>query len=186
MKQLIDYIKVYENILSKSECDFILNEYKETDEWTDSTVKSLNNNIRKCQSIGISLDIVINNNQIVRKNIDQFLFQKVGNIATKYTNTFQHSKSGVLSDTGYDLLRYTEGGFYKIHTDSCTENPREFSMSIILNDDYEGGELAFFEKEYIIKPTTGSVVVFPANFMYPHEVITVKNGVRYAIVTWFV
>ena len=52
-----------------------------------------------------------------------------------------------------------------------------------LNDDYEGGELMMFG-EHCINLPTGAVVVFPSNFMFPHEVKPVKSGVRYSYVSW--
>jgi len=35
-----------------------------------------------------------------------------------------------------------------------------------------------------IKLPTGSVLVFPSNFLYPHKVCPVKKGVRYSYVSW--
>ena len=52
-----------------------------------------------------------------------------------------------------------------------------------LNDNYEGGELMMFG-DYKIDLPTGSVVIFPSNFMYPHEVKPVTKGVRYSYVSW--
>jgi predicted 2-oxoglutarate/Fe(II)-dependent dioxygenase YbiX len=52
-----------------------------------------------------------------------------------------------------------------------------------LNDDYEGGELMMFGDKQIYLPS-GSVIVFPSNFMYPHEVKPVKSGIRYSYVSW--
>jgi predicted 2-oxoglutarate/Fe(II)-dependent dioxygenase YbiX len=31
----------------------------------------------------------------------------------------------------------------------------------------------------------GSVLMFPSNFMYPHEILEVTKGTRYSIITWF-
>jgi predicted 2-oxoglutarate/Fe(II)-dependent dioxygenase YbiX len=53
----------------------------------------------------------------------------------------------------------------------------------VLNDDYEGGDFLMWEKEKISIPT-GSVLVFPSNFMYPHEVTSIKTGSRYSFVSW--
>lgn len=53
----------------------------------------------------------------------------------------------------------------------------------VLNDDYEGGEFLLFEDKEIKMPA-GSVIVFPSNFMYPHEVKPVKSGIRYSYVSW--
>ena len=52
-----------------------------------------------------------------------------------------------------------------------------------LNDDYEGGELLMFGDHRIHLPA-GAVVVFPSNFMFPHEVKPVKSGIRYSYVSW--
>ena len=32
----------------------------------------------------------------------------------------------------------------------------------------------------------GDALMFPSNFMYPHEVMPVTKGTRYSIITWFV
>lgn len=52
-----------------------------------------------------------------------------------------------------------------------------------LNDDYEGGELIILGDQKI-DLCAGSVVVFPSNFMFPHEVKQVKSGIRYSYVSW--
>jgi predicted 2-oxoglutarate/Fe(II)-dependent dioxygenase YbiX len=52
-----------------------------------------------------------------------------------------------------------------------------------LNNDYDGGELVFFDSE-IIKLTAGQIMVFPSNFLYPHRVEPVKSGTRYSYVSW--
>jgi len=51
-----------------------------------------------------------------------------------------------------------------------------------LNNDYEGGE--FVLCGIPLEKKQGSVVVFPSNFMYPHEVKEVTKGKRYSIMTW--
>lgn len=41
---------------------------------------------------------------------------------------------------------------------------------LILTDDYEGGELEFMNQGVKLKIPKGAMVVFPANFMFPHKV----------------
>ena len=53
---------------------------------------------------------------------------------------------------------------------------------LFLNDDYEGGEFIVTDKEY--KPSKGSAIVFPSNFMFPHEVKKVTKGERWSIISW--
>jgi len=52
----------------------------------------------------------------------------------------------------------------------------------LLNDNYEGGAFMCREKE--IKLIRGDVLLFPSNFMYPHEVKEITKGIRYSFVSW--
>ena len=87
-----------------------------------------------------------------------------------------------------DLLKYSPGGKYEIHTDHFTTSTRHLSIIINLNDEYEGGDLIFTdqkEKEIKrLKLNKGSVVFFPSNFMYPHSIQPITKGTRYSIVAW--
>ena len=51
-----------------------------------------------------------------------------------------------------------------------------------LNEGYEGSEFMMRGKE--IKLKTGDILLFPSNFMYPHEVKETKKGTRYSFVSW--
>ena len=51
-----------------------------------------------------------------------------------------------------------------------------------LNEDYEGAE--FYCRGRKIELKTGDILLFPSNFMYPHEVREAKKGVRYSFVSW--
>jgi len=87
-----------------------------------------------------------------------------------------------------DLLKYSEGGKYNVHTDHWTTTPRHLSVIMNLNNDYEGGDLIFTdqkEKEIKrLKLEKGSTVFFPSNFMYPHSIQPITKGTRYSIVAW--
>jgi len=87
-----------------------------------------------------------------------------------------------------DLLKYSPGGKYDLHTDHFTTSIRALSIIMNLNDDYEGGDLVFTdqrEKEIKrLKLGKGSIVFFPSNFMYPHGIQPIKKGTRYSIVSW--
>ena len=87
-----------------------------------------------------------------------------------------------------DLLKYSVGGKYEVHTDHFTTNVRSLSVIINLNEGYEGGDLIFTDQKKIevkrIKLGKGSIVFFPSNFMYPHSIEPITKGVRYSIVSW--
>jgi predicted 2-oxoglutarate/Fe(II)-dependent dioxygenase YbiX len=181
---LSKYIKVYENMLDVDECNLILNEYANTNEWTLATTGQgvENRDVRNCDTIPISNQEILDVNLDMRKRIDEMLFKKVNSIAQRYISDFP--SCFLKSDSGYDLLRYETGGYYGQHTDSFKEQMRTISVSINLNDDYVGGNMAFFDREIQVRGGTGSAIVFPSNFMYPHEIMRVEEGTRYSIVTW--
>jgi len=75
------------------------------------------------------------------------------------------------------IKKYFENEQLGPHPDSESTDPIEYTASIYFNDDYEGGELGFPDHGVFVKPTPGSIVIFPASFL--HESKSIKNGVKY-------
>ena len=186
MKNINNYIIVIKNALTNSLCDAILDEFKNSNEWKDTVVGggAVNKKARNCQTIVISYPHVIEKNKKIRGKLDKYIFASVAKCIQEYNTKF--SRCYIEEDSGYELLKYTEGCFYVEHTDSFKAVPRAVSCSFILNDDFEGGEFAFFGRELKYKLEKGDAIMFPSNFMYPHEVMPVTKGTRYSIVTWFI
>jgi PKHD-type hydroxylase len=104
--------------------------------------------------------------------------------------------------TGMEQLQFTEykapSGHYKFHidgngignygvsTDSARKgSTRKLSMSCLLSDNFEGGELVMhFGKDEIVHMKKGDAVFFPSYYL--HKVSPVTSGIRYSLVTWFV
>jgi len=182
------YIAVFEDAIPENLCDEIIDEYSELVEWKDSLIvdvsNSLNKEIRNCKEINISQMETINNNPQKRKKIDKMLFEVISKVVRRYADIHQNFIIDI--DTGYNLLKYDEGGFYKQHVDSCKSQQRSISCSLHLTDDYDGGEFAFFNRNLKYKCKKGSALIFPSNFMYPHEIMPVTRGTRYSIITWLI
>lgn len=176
VKNLNDYIVVLKNILSEELCDSIVNKFKNSNEWAEATIKNeiIDKNTRNCTTIPLHF----------YKELDNSIFQAASKCITEYNKRFPLCV--IEEDSGYTLLKYEQGGFYTEHTDSFKRIPRAVSCSFILNDNYKGGEFSFFNKELIYKLNKGDVLMFPSNFMYPHEVMPVIKGTRYSIITWFI
>ena len=58
----------------------------------------------------------------------------------------------------------------------------QVSALLFLNDDYTGGSFRVADSSY--HPKMGSAIIFPSNFMYPHEVLPIKSGTRWSVVAW--
>lgn len=186
MKNINDYIVVIKNALTDPLCDAILNEFKNSDEWVDTVVGGgeIKKDVRNCQTIVMSYPQTIQKNKKIRLKLDKYVFASTAKCIQEYNAKFSHCM--IEEDSGYELLKYPEGCFYIQHTDSFKANPRAVSCSFILNDDFEGGEFAFFDKELKYKLDKGDALMFPSNFMYPHEVMPITKGTRYSIITWFI
>lgn len=180
-----DYIVVFEDIAPKELCAEVIQEYATDKNWVNTTTGSgLNRDVRRCDAINISEKFIVDQNYERRNEIDGKIFLCASKAIEKYNIKFNESK--IQQDSGYTLLRYQENEYYKQHTDHFLQAPRTVSCSFSLNDAYEGGEWGFFNREVVIKAPKGSAILFPSNFMYPHEIMPVTKGVRYSIVTWFI
>jgi hypothetical protein len=186
--KLEDYIYIVKNALSLNLCDEILDEFKNSYEWEDTVVGSglgvVDKSSRNCETIIISFPHIIQKNSEVRHKLDNAIFDSASKCIKEYKNKFSHCE--IQEDSGYELLRYPKECFYIQHTDSFKARPRAVSCSFILNNNFEGGEFAFFDREFIYKIDKGDAIMFPSSFMYPHEVMPVTEGTRYSIITWFV
>ena len=185
MHNIKDYIVIFDGVITDNLCDAVLTEYKECNDWVPAIIASgESNKERRASTVGISFSSIIEKNPKVRAKLDKYVFASAGLAIKKYNEKFPLAL--IQEDSGYDLLKYEVNQHYKQHTDSFKQHPRAVSCSFALNDDYEGGEFAFFDRELVYKLKKGSCIMFPSNFMYPHEIMPVTSGTRYSIVTWFI
>lgn len=82
------------------------------------------------------------------------------------------------------LLKYGVGGHLPAHQDQGISS-RVLSTVMYLNDNYKGGEIEFRQSGKKIKPEAGSIIFFPSNFLYVHEVYPITEGFRYSMPHWY-
>jgi hypothetical protein len=78
-----------------------------------------------------------------------------------------------------DIRLYDTGMGLGPHGDINQDFQNEFSFVVYLNDDYEGGELKFNDKDITIKPKAGSVVGFRS--LEIHESLPTTSGIKWHI-----
>jgi len=107
-------------------------------------------------------------------------------VIKKYSETFP--LFSVQHITDFRINRYSEGGFMSSHVDNIHHSHGQsygypqVSVLLFLNDDYKGGEFVVADKLY--HPAKGSSIIFPSNFMFPHEAKVVTKGTRWSIIAW--
>ena len=82
------------------------------------------------------------------------------------------------------LLKYGVGGHLPAHQDQGISS-RVLSSVMYLNDNYVGGEIEFKNSGVKIRPEAGSIIFFPSNFLYVHEVYPITEGYRYSMPHWY-
>ena len=176
-----DGIMVLHNIVDKKFCQMVVN-------YSNKVCKG------KLPTFGGSKDYRRVNGHILKDtNIgDKIYFQlinnQIKNFYSHYKYRFPRLRSNVLSQI--DILKYNVGGKYDYHIDTSDATYRNISIIINLNENYEGGDLIFsdqfFNETKRISLKTGSVVIFPSNFFYPHKIEPIIKGKRYSIAAWLV
>lgn len=109
----------------------------------------------------------------------QMIFGQIKNSLTFTTDHYiaslglEPSKMSMIS-----ISRYDTGSELELHTDTYL-NKSYISAVLYLNDDYEGGELYFPEQDIRIKPSAGSIVVFPSTDPFSHQSEAIISGEKY-------
>ena len=112
------------------------------------------------------------------------IWENIDNCLKDYINDTQIILNISQNNDGYTLLKNEQGGYCREHIDTSSGNTRVLSIIMLLNDDFEGGQLTFFNDTYEITLKTNQIAIFPSNFLYPYQVKAITNGKRYTIVTW--
>jgi len=185
---LASYILEFRKCFDTSTCKKIIAYYNH--DLQDSTitdpVNPVNKNIRNCTTKEILHPKTFGETLLVN-----YIKYKLMGCLKKYLETFPHCGTTELSQL--DILCYKSNNYkagYKFHVDfGKTTNHRTLSISVCLNNDYKGGEFVFHQpggNNLIYPQNIGDVIIFPSNFIFPHQVNKIEDGTRFALVGWSV
>ena len=182
MQNYYRWIGHYKNILSQELCNAIIEEDFNYSKSTYSTHKGLSPDKER-----VKMDEIW-----IRKDSDYYepLKSIVSDVANLYTEEVKKSKRNfvVQKTTDFRVNKYEKGGYMSLHCDNIHHSHGQqygypqASVLLFLNDDFEGGE--FIVSELRLNINKGDAIIFPSNFMFPHEVKKVTKGTRWSIVSW--
>ena len=180
-QQVSDYIFLYPNVMDKKTCEAITTSYEKTATWHKSTFYDGKKDTGTSQVA--MQELWVNNEMPYFEEL-----KKSFAICTDDYKSIYKTLDYSLTCTNFRLNFYREGGFMNQHIDNIHQSHGQkqgyphLTSLIFLNDDYEGGEFVICGEP--LKKEQGSAVVFPSNFMYPHEVKKVTKGKRFSVMTW--
>ena len=188
--EIKQYISVYKNIFEENKLKDMFEVWKTFDYEDAGLVQG--NEIKNNKQIRNTSTVVLHDNH-TSKTLQHYsnLFHKIfKDQFVRYLKSYLYPEKVVEHMYPPEILRYTEGGHYTWHTDSCFKLNRALSAIYFINDDYEGGEIQFCfpssDESLNIKPSANTMIVWPSNFMFPHRVTKVTKGIRYSVVCWAV
>lgn len=160
-------------------------------------IKIINNfiSLEECQNIIDSLnnkDYVEHDLQVDDKNNPKIKRKSYMGLDVAF---IQQEKVKKVLESSYDVevtpgsahvAKWEPGQKLELHVDDLGRTSYNHMASLIyLNDDYEGGEIEFPTHNLSFKLPAGSLIMFPGNEHYPHEVKAITSGYRYTMPIWF-
>lgn len=185
--KLKDFIFHKKNFIPESVCDDVLN-YIKTGDWTPHNW--YNQLEGKKEPEEKELDILPDLSDEMQGNLSKYLHPAFieYNEKYKFDSTKTHQIAFEFSRLRFN--RYQPGKMMKQHHDHIhsifdgnLKGIPVISVIINFNDDYEGGQLYFWDN-YELELGKGDIVLFPSLFMYPHGVKEPTKGERYSAVCW--
>jgi hypothetical protein len=198
--QFDDFIGVWENFVPSYFCDQLIDLYNKIEhDYNALAVSRLNTDVKESVWDGSV--------QFERKNLGRkdkaILLQYADTGLTYETNRYLIScfqqyciQYGQLQtipmfNPDYKLQKTEKGGGYHIwhHENSDFETQhRQLTWMIYLNDvpDDAGGETEFLYQHRRIKPSKGTVVIWPAGLTHVHKGNTVLDGTKYILTGWYI
>jgi hypothetical protein len=190
MYKLMNYIYQNENSICKELCSEIINMYENEEfKFEGSTIGGIQKNIKD------TTDFIIPKNDEKWDKIEKFLYKELHKNILKYINFIDSSidseEFSIFRNQNFEaydfmIQKYDKNkGKYVYHNDFhiISNKYRVITFLWYLNDIDEGGETEFWGN-YKIKPIAGKLILFPANWCYPHRGIMPISDNKYIITNW--
>lgn len=186
-----DFIEIYNNALSETDCDLIINLFetnKELHNERNEEERSIKINDTSFNLIDIQnkdgvKDLLYRIDSCLRTN-----YEKYGN---KYKDTTllrnYFTKTPIFTFFKIQKTKVGKGYIpwhHEKHLGTISEN-RFLVFTIYLNDINDGGETEFLYQNKLIQPRKGDLCLFPAEFTHVHRGNPPLSDTKYILTGWF-
>jgi hypothetical protein len=181
-----DFIGVYENSLSKENCDFAIQNFERHVSINPSSIQN-NKEQFSIEEMGrldftiFAENMPIELSKIINKTLDDCLHF--------YTEEFFSLKQVKARSEEIKLQRTPpKGGYHIWHCEAQNRKSmnRVLTWMIYLNDIPDGeGETEFLWQGIRVKPKAGTCVIWPAQFTHPHRGNPVYSCDKYIATGWY-
>ena len=158
-----DFIGIYENIVDPSLCKKLIDTYENSDRWSTKPPVDRSGPYYEDSQLaldsfnkGLSSNVMVEFKKCFRDYLGKYPLLKASNyisslVLLQKTNPTQ----------GYHQFHYENGSYY-----NCN---RTMAWMIYLNNVEEGGETEWLYQKKKVKPTIGTVVIWPGGYTHFHR-----------------
>lgn len=161
-------LKVFTNFISPEECKEIIESIK-------------NSNPSSEKPVQFSADgdpLTFRRDWDINPHIDKYSNIVRGVIEAEYPVRVKNRSA--------KIAEWSKNDVYDLQIDDLGINDfNNMSVTIYLNDDFEGGEYHFPIQNKIFRPKAGDLIIFPGNMYYNHIITKISSGSRYTIPLWY-
>ena len=193
MDSNFDFLEIYDDTLSKEECDKFIKDFEDVSPLSgrkvyEGTLDGNGFGGRGQQKYSTTLYCNMHDSLFKEFNIPTDISLQKGLRAYKEKYYFLNNLSPWSCWSYYNIQKYEEGqGYYKLHcehdSDDTSGSKRILAWMIYLNDAECGTEFPYQRK--ISEAKTGRLVIWPAAWSHPHKGVTPNKGVKYIATGWY-
>ena len=184
-----DFIEIYENVFSKEFCDDAIKFFNKSEE-LGLTLKRPEPAAVEDKSYFLGAATSSSNELDLKRTPLMETFNRVfwelcyPKYKDKYTALHKHDDHGNFEVKLQKTKPYE--GYHTWHSEQMCRatSTRLLVWTIYLNEEFEAGETEFLYQQRRIKPTMGSLCIFPASFTHTHRGNPPIGGDKYIITGW--
>lgn len=189
MPELETFIRVYDDVLSRSHCDQLIATFRSSplvhrgEAQLDSEAPDSH---KVCDELHIR-EVYLHEKRREElakwRRVDQQLFDLVNPKMVAYLEEFEHLVGQPIKDEGFRFKRYPAGsGRFGLHLDQTPTTPtRVLAILLYLNDVEEGGATRFHRQGIDVQPKAGRLCIAPPFWTHPHEGLTPVSNDKYVV-----
>ena len=180
-----DFVGVYDNVLSKEDCKFIIDWFESSTDLHEigKSAAGINREVKDSTDIACVMSSNIPVSNLIHGALQSCFKKYVGSF-----KILDHLAMFALNP-GYNLQRYYPNqGYFNEHCENVgghgIDSKRVLAWTIYLNDVTDGGYTEFPSQGKKYQPRTGNFLIWPAFFTHPHRGIVSKTQTKYIATSW--
>lgn len=186
--EFTDFVGVWDNFVPAYLCEQIINHFD--DRLTNCSITNFHDGENQFKNTKLGRDdisLLLNQTETtLASHANQYLQACV----LHYIDKYPQLKSVKMFSSDLKMQKTEpEGGYHVWHYESSNYSHcnRELVWILYLNDMPDGeGETEFLHQRRRIKPTQGTVVIWPAGLTHVHRGLTVYTQDKYILTGWYI